>query len=755
VQEGFTQYVTNPTRENNVLDLVLCNDNHSIISVDVIDPFSITCDHNCVDFKVACSVRFNIDSPIDVPNFSLANYQAIRNYLSTIDWLVLHKSCNTVEDFWNYFHNSLIHCIETFIPKRQLRTPNVHYPKKIRKLLALKKKYYKTNKKKYIEVSTEYDSAVKSHFDEIENNIIDSRCLKSFYRYVNSRTKSKSTIPVINHDNSMIHYDSDKCDIFNKYFVSVFTNDDNTIPDFPSRVPETVSLCEVLFPYNLVVQAIKHLPNKLSRTPDSIPMIFLKKIAENIAFPLSILFEYSMRSAQIPKIWKTALVHPIFKKGNRSLTSNYRPISLTSVSCKVMESIISDCLMSYLLRNNLLSKDQFGFVPGRSTCTNLLATLNDWTLESDNNESIDAIYIDLAKAFDTVSHKKLMLKLHAYGIHYELYHWIEAFLKGRTQATCVGKCISDFLPVTSGVIQGSVLGPILFLVFINDLPDVCIGGTKIKLFADDCKLYSSSKSAKDDLPDTLINLEKWVSLWQSTIALDKCFHLRMTRRSHPTNCFKLFGNDIRQSHSITDLGVHISADFKSHTHCDYITSKAYSRINLLFRSFLTCNPSALIKAYTTYVRPILENCTQVWSPYMSCDIIKLEKVQKYVTRRIFIKCKLSYSDYSERLRILALQTLETRRIIFDLTLVFKIVNRLIDLNLNDYFTLSTYLDRPTRGHFLKLKCQTISKHNFRANFFCNRIIPIWNSLPATVISAPSVANFKVLVRTHFVNLGNE
>ena len=410
----------------------------------------------------------------------------------------------------------------------------------------------------------------------------------------------------------------------------------------------------------------------------------------------------------IPSEWKHSIVTPIFKKGSPSDPSNYRPIALTCSCCKILESLITSDLLVFLHSHNLISKHQHGFLKHHSTCTNLLESLNDWTISLSNHKSVVVAYIDFARAFDSISYSKLFIKLEAYGIGGNLLFWIKAFLTNRTQSVRVGSSMSSVCSVTSGIPQGSCLGPLLFNIYINDVTDG-FHDVSAKLFADDLKLYTEINTplSESNFQSHLDRIFTWAESWQLSISYSKCSIMNLGRQPSPSS-FTFQNTPILSSNLVKDLGVLVDPDLKFASHIHDFVSRAKLRSALIFRSFLTNNIDNLKRAFVTYVRPLLEYASPVWSPSLIHLINEIESVQRSFTKRLPGFRSLSYS---ERLCKLKLPTLEHRRLIADLVICYNMVHGFSCLNTDSFFTLSKNTTS-LRGHDFRFQIP-LSKLNVR------------------------------------------
>ena len=367
-----------------------------------------------------------------------------------------------------------------------------------------------------------------------------------------------------------------------------------------------------------------------------------------------------------------------------------------------------------------------------------METVNDLALSLNAGEHIDFILLDFSKAFDKVSHNCLLYKLSYYGINGELFDWISDFLTNRHQEVILNNIHSDPCKVLSGVPQGSVLGPLLFLLFINDLPDNI--SSSIRLHADDVIIYRSIYSNEDmiHLQMDLDTLSKWALDWHMTFNLDKCEHLVITNiRSPLCSEYKINDHSICKVSNAKYLGVTINHNLSWANHIGTISRKANAVHGFLQRNLRKCSTSIKSLAYFTYVRPILEYASVVWAPHTKCHITMLEKIQRRAAR--FVCNNYSrYNSVTDMLNMLNWQSLEQRRNQAKSIMFYKIINNIVSVNFHQYLQPSVAI---TRGHhlrFIQLQARVdVYLHSFLPSTIC-----LWNSLPANVVSSLTIDNFK-------------
>ena len=468
--------------------------------------------------------------------------------------------------------------------------------------------------------------------------------------------------------------------------------------------------------------------------PDDIHPRVLRELQDTLVVPLTIIFNKSLREGKLPLDWRIAIVTAIFKKGDRKKASNYRPISLTSQVVKIMETIIREKIIDFIIQNKYLTNCQHGFVPCRSCLTNLIETLEDWTKMYDEGKAFDAVYLDFRKAFDSVPLHRLLYKLRNLGIQGNVLTWIEAFLTDRRQCVAVNGTRSSWRRVVSGVPQGSVLGPLLFVVYINDLPNLL--QCKCKIFADDTKIYKHVKNPEDGiaLQKDLDKLQDWSKEWMLYFNVEKC-KVMHSGINNPHIQYHMNNIPLSTTNKERDLGVLINSNLKVSDHVNAITKKANQMLGIVKHSFSYLNVEKLKILYKGYVRPHLEYAVQSWSPFLKKDIEAIEKIQRKATK---IPPELRNLPYEERCKRLGITTLEERRIRGDMIEVFKMMMGLEDINVDDLFQKNR---RIRRGHNYTLYKKQCSK-NIRKNFFTQRVVNNWNKLPDFVVNATSVNDFK-------------
>ena len=541
----------------------------------------------------------------------------------------------------------------------------------------------------------------------------------------------------------------DKANLFNEYFHSVFSSTSFTLPPLstvstPNKVIEDLVISEPE-----TFQALTSFDPSKAPGLDGIGSNLLKYCAVAICSPFHHLFTQCLSQQNIPSEWKIHCITPIHKSGERALINNYRPISLLSCSSKVLERIVYDKIIDFLT-DSVINRHQFGFLTNRSSTQQLLILLNSIHNSHQCHASTDVIYLDFRKAFDKVSHPELLLKLWTSGITGNLWLWFKAYLSNRQQCVSIDGVPSSFVTVLSGVPQGSILGPLLFLIYINDLP-LSITSSRALLYADDtnCLLGINSPLDSQNLQTDLDTVGAWGSEWNMLFNEGKCVHVMFSSNYESRNPFQysINGSTITTCDHHRDLGVIMSNDLSWSRHCEYIVSKAYRTLGMIRRAFKTSSIPAKRKLYLSLVRSRLSYCSPVWRPQHARDIISLERVQRRATKYILNDYT---SDYKSRLLSLHLLPLMYYFELCDLMFFIKNIKHPSEcFNIKDYITFSNCSTRSS-AHY-KLRHNQTATSSYR-HFYFNRIVRLWNSLPPIDIASPLSSirsNISNLLWSHF------
>ena len=754
------QHVFVPTRfranQESTLDLVFTKEEEDVKNIEVLQPLGKS-DHGIVVCDFICEWRAKqVFRPRRL--YHKGNYQEINRILSEIDWESEFEG-KDVHQRWEIFKQKLEELIDLYVPLSEPRTHNA--PWMNRKVVAVYKKKYHAWKR-YMESKNSYrwreyvkDRNKASRVERDERRAYEKRLAKEvglnrrgFFKYVNSKLTVRPEISALIDINGLIKHDEkEMANISNIYFHSAFN-----VPVDGEELPHMETLSEVnISNIEITAEKVAGKLEKLNKFkgsgPDNMHPHLLKEAAIPISIPLSMIFQESLRSGETPSDWRRANVTPIFKKGDRTDPANYRPVSLTSQVCKVLESIVRDQILEHLEVNGLLSDKQHGFRKGRSCLTNLLTTLEEWTKIMDEKDNcVDVAYLDFRKAFDLVSHRHLLLKLEKHGINGQVGNWIKAFLENRKQKVVIRGHESEELDVLSGVPQGSVLGPLLFLIFINDLPKCA--ACPVCLFADDSKIYSKVPRANKVLPELegsqeilqkdLDELYKWADKWKMSFNVNKCkiMHLGYDNGKHEYN---LNGTTLLETTEEKDLGVLIDNKLKFSSHIKSIVAKANRMIGLIKISFESIDKEMFLILYKSLVRPLLEYCVHAWSPHFETDITLLENVQRRATRMVREFNQLSYED---RLKELGLTKLKDRRTRGDMILTYRLLKGEEGVDFRKFFTLAEN-EHDTRGHSKKLE-KPMVRLDTRKYFFSIRVVDKWNELSEEEVTARNTHMFKKL-----------
>ena len=780
----LVQTVDVPTRQGNILDVVLTNSQLvrkvSAVNTVMSDHKLVTCllgyrDSSSKDDKEQPRTGFN------ALNLHKADWERTNDDISALNWdeilfnedREMTATDSAVKTGFETFSDAILGVCQKHAPprssKRRKKKSGNRALRRKRKKMRDKMKSLETTsipgcpkmsklQGDLIDIELEIRDEIKGQLKEDENEIIEQIRTnpKAFYSYANSRQKMKQRIGPLENKTTKTLTSGPKemADILQQQYVKVFSDPDAPIPKETLHKQAALTTIEdIVFSATEIEEAIDELQAHAASGPDDFPAIVLKKCKLTISGSLYRLWRRSLDTGEIPQYLLNQKIVPIFKKGGKTDAQNYRPVSLTSHLIKIFERVLRRALVSYIEKNNLLSANQHGFRRTKSCVTQLLVHIDSILEMLSKGENADVIYLDFAKAFDKVSHKILLQKLVNIGIKGKVLSWLKCFLSNRLQSVSVEGMLSFIHLVLSGVPQGTVLGPLLFIIFIDDIYQVikyCIG----RSFADDTRLSKGVRSKEDQLKlqEDLEAVIEWASTNNMELHEGKFELLQHGNnddlKGENSHSYQLSsGQKIPNSKVVKDLGVTIDESLRWSSHITEVTKQASQTSAWVLRTFSTRESLPLMTLYKSLVRSKMDYCCPVWFPTTKEEISALEGIQRSFTSRIQ---SLKGFSYWERLRKLKLMSVQRRRERYIIIHMWKIYTGTAP---NDIKIKFHYNDRTGPQCIVpNLNARSSRINTLRYNFFTSMGPRLFNSLPKAVKECSSPDSFKKTLDDYIMSL---
>lgn len=773
----LTQMNTAATRGNNTLDLVITNTPEKIRIREILSPEDggILTDHAIILFDLLALVPRALKHKRFVYDYRNADFIGLRSYLQQT--AVLSNTISekeNINDDWISWKSAFQAAVKQFVPSKKIRGRNsppwisgeiLHA---IKKKARIRRQFIRSRTDHLKEKFKRQRSVVKHLLKESRDQFFGSldRELKNnpkrFWSLLKLKSKSSNfpqTMSMASDNNTRIKANDpdDIANLFNRYFTSVFTTDHGTsiMDDLqPDDTDESLltSSGTLTFTKETVEASLKKLDPSKALGPDGIPARLLKETAIQVAPSLCALFNKSLSLGIVPDDWKLANVVPVFKKGEKDHMENYRPISLLSLVSKVMERCVFTTIKDQT--TSLISTVQHGFVPGRSCTTQLIEVLDHIGSLLDRGNQIDVIYLDMSKAFDKVSHRQLINKLYQYGFRGNILNWFQSYLHDRKQRVTVLGATSIPLSVTSGVPQGSILGPMLFLLYVNDLPET-VSSSRVATFADDTKLFKAISNMTDSssLQKDLEDLGQWSLSSGLKFNESKCKVQTISRKKnnvfHP---YSMNNIHLKRTKEERDLGVWITSDLSWKKQVLTQCAKANQLLGYVRRSTKCLNSQCSRRTiYLTIIRPHLGYATQVWAPQSVELIRRTELVQRRATKYILGLPYICDINYKERLLRTELLPLCYWHEYLDMVLFYKLVTGIAKID--PKVTPSVISPRKrtrNQGSAEILFKQPFCRTSTYQKSFLIRTTRIWNSLPQETRQLKvSLSSYKSLLLQYY------
>ena len=657
----LNQIVNQPThKDGNTLDLILINNMELLHDINISVPLRSATHHYILEVASRLSTTHGKEQEEDANDNKIpplrtlniqsdeADWHSMKKKLDEIDWQIEFSGLNPDEMVDRILQVSF-QTAEQHIPKRKAARKVGNIPKD-RKILMRRRN--RLNKRFSRATSTRSKEALRAELVDIEKKLQKSRKdsrnyqeqkaikaiqknSKYFFAYAKKFSKTKPGIgPLKDKNGNFVFKKHEITEVLSEQYNSVFTQPTTPCPSeyslFPDDGPE--QLKEITFTEEDFILAIDELSANSGSGPDGLPSILLKKCKRQYARALKILWQTCYDLGITPSELKLAYIIPSYKGGSKSAAANFRPVALTSHLVKLFEKVIRNRIVSYMEENDKFNDNQHGFRSGRSCLSELLAHYDDIINMLESGFPVDTVYLDFSKAFDKVDHQCLLQKLSLTGIGGKLGRWIHSFLTKRKQTVLANNTFSDEVNVVSGVPQGSVLGPLLFVIMINDI-DSAVTKSKVRCFADDTRTTKGVRNVKEasELQTDLEEIYDWSINNKQPFNNTRFELMRYRLESNPIQDFTSYtdptGKVIQEEDHIRDLGVIMSNDASFKAHIKKVTESVRNIAGWILRTFKTRDKQTMLTAWKTLVLPIHDYCSQLWSPFRIAEISEQEAKQ--------------------------------------------------------------------------------------------------------------------------------
>ena len=672
------------------------------------------------------------------------------------------QNCDTINESLAKWEELLLEIVNHHMPMKTKRVRKQHSPWLTEHVFKLIKERDKVKAKARLNKSETYWKQYKRLKNKV--TLMIRKCKKKYFAeklsQCNDRNQSwkvlKSFMPNKSSSSSFSHDKQENAELakdFNTHFSSIAEKLRSCFDDVPQPSKANSSKLSHEFMFSSVneedvLKLIYSLKNTKSAGVDDINSFILKTSAPVIVKPLTYLINRSLSEGIFPSKWKTAKIIPVFKKGDKTSPDNYRPISLLTCASKILEKVVQKQIVCYLRTYCILSKEQSGFRVKHSTQSALIKVTDEWLRALDNGEYTGCLFVDLQKAFDMVDHQILLQKLESIGIIGTPLSWFRSYLTDRKIVTSINNVSSGELPLKYGVPQGSLLGPLLFLIFINDLPK-CFDKCSLHLYADDTVIYYSGKNVntiQSTMDKELKYLATWMRLNKLKVNCGKTVSMligtkhMLAKRGNLNLNFN--GVNLSQVKCFKYLGVHVDDELKWTTHTEHVCKKTGKMISYLGRLKHVVNASTLKTVYNTAILPHFDYADIVWQSATKSSLIRIQKLQNRAARIILKVKPYEHKSVAVMHDLLDWEMLNKRRKKHMLSLVYKILHNMAPEYLLEKFDpkVSTY-DLRNSGALALPKPRT---ENCKRTFvYCGSTH--YNDLSLSIKQATSVIQFNKML----------